>query len=748
MHQRLGARGTRARRVGPVTAGAMITLVALPLLTGLLGAPAALASGAGDVTASQDNLRTGWDSHEPGLSPAALRDGAFGRLFVTRVSGQVYAQPLVAGAIVIVATENDWVYGLTAATGKVKWSDRLGTPWPAATSSCTDLAPTVGITSTPVYDPATRAVYLVAETIRTSAAEPAFRLFGIDARTGRITERVPIGGSPANAPQVSFDAFYQWQRTGLLLMGGRVYAAFGSHCDDTPYAGFVAGVNISTRAVRLWTDEAGEADGQAGIWQSGSGLMSDGRGRIFFASGNGVSPPPGKGSSPPGQLGESVVRLAVRPGGKLAARDFYSPRDAAALDASDGDLGSGGPVGLPFGTGEFPRLLVQAGKDGRILLLDRDNLGGRMQGRSGGNAYVSETGPFAGQWGHPAVFGGTPTVTARNSRSSDDYLYYVGKNDYLRVFRLRANGHGRPYLADVADSRVTFGFTSGSPLVTSDGTDPRSAVVWVVRAAGISGSAGRLEAFRAVPSATCTRPCALRPLWSAPIGTASKFAIPASSNGRVFLGTRDDRVLGFGVRAGRGAVPQATGGVPPLSSRTGNRLAALANWLWRQAGGIKARRADRPARTASGGRYRQAKEKRMPEASDWNSKIIAEFRANGGKVGGQFEGAPLLLLHTVGAKSGQERVNPVMYQTVGDGFAVFASKAGAPTNPDWYYNLVANPRVRAEIGTETLAATARVAEAEERDRIFAAQKDAFPGFGDYERQTTRQIPVVILEAVR
>ncbi len=138
----------------------------------------------------------------------------------------------------------------------------------------------------------------------------------------------------------------------------------------------------------------------------------------------------------------------------------------------------------------------------------------------------------------------------------------------------------------------------------------------------------------------------------------------------------------------------------------------------------------------------------MPEASDWNSKIIAEFRANGGKVGGQFEGAPLLLLHTVGAKSGQERVNPVMYQTVGDGFAVFASKAGAPTNPDWYYNLVANPRVRAEIGTETLAATARVAEAEERDRIFAAQKDAFPGFGDYERQTTRQIPVVILEAVR
>lgn len=135
----------------------------------------------------------------------------------------------------------------------------------------------------------------------------------------------------------------------------------------------------------------------------------------------------------------------------------------------------------------------------------------------------------------------------------------------------------------------------------------------------------------------------------------------------------------------------------------------------------------------------------MPE--DFNSKIIAEFRANGGKVGGQFEGAPLLLLHTTGAKTGQERVNPVMYQAVGDAFAVFASKAGAPSNPDWYYNLVANPQVRAEVGTETLDLTARVADSQTRERIWEAQKSAYPGFADYERKTTRQIPVVILERV-
>ena len=133
--------------------------------------------------------------------------------------------------------------------------------------------------------------------------------------------------------------------------------------------------------------------------------------------------------------------------------------------------------------------------------------------------------------------------------------------------------------------------------------------------------------------------------------------------------------------------------------------------------------------------------------NDWNSKIIEEFRANEGRVGGPFEGGTLLLLHTTGARSGQERVNPVAYQKLDHGYAVFASKAGAPTNPDWYYNLLANPRVSAEIGTQTLPFVARVAEGAERDRIWTAQKIANPGFADYERKTTRQIPVVILEPV-
>ncbi|QLQ35430.1 nitroreductase family deazaflavin-dependent oxidoreductase [Micromonospora robiginosa] len=131
--------------------------------------------------------------------------------------------------------------------------------------------------------------------------------------------------------------------------------------------------------------------------------------------------------------------------------------------------------------------------------------------------------------------------------------------------------------------------------------------------------------------------------------------------------------------------------------------------------------------------------------SDWNDKIIAEFRANGGRVGGQFAGAPLLLLHTVGARSGEPRVHPMMYQELDGGYAVFASKAGAPTNPDWYHNLLAHPKVTAEIGTDTVDLVARVADGDERERIWDAQKAAYPGFADYERKTSRQIPVVVLE---
>lgn len=135
----------------------------------------------------------------------------------------------------------------------------------------------------------------------------------------------------------------------------------------------------------------------------------------------------------------------------------------------------------------------------------------------------------------------------------------------------------------------------------------------------------------------------------------------------------------------------------------------------------------------------------MPEVNDWNRSIIEEFRANEGRVGGPFEGATLLLLHTTGAKSGQPRINPLAYTTDGDRLVVIASKAGAPEHPDWYHNVRAHADVTVEVGIETYAARATVAAEPERTRLFDQMAAAMPGFADYQTRTTRVLPVVVIE---
>lgn len=134
----------------------------------------------------------------------------------------------------------------------------------------------------------------------------------------------------------------------------------------------------------------------------------------------------------------------------------------------------------------------------------------------------------------------------------------------------------------------------------------------------------------------------------------------------------------------------------------------------------------------------------MADRNDWNRQLIEEFRANGGKVGGMWEGRPLLLLTTTGAKSGLRYTHPTMYLADGNRLLVFASKGGAPTHPDWYHNLVANPDVTVEVGPEIYEATATVLTGEERDRWYAKQSELYPQFGEYQKKTTRTIPVVAL----
>jgi deazaflavin-dependent oxidoreductase (nitroreductase family) len=139
----------------------------------------------------------------------------------------------------------------------------------------------------------------------------------------------------------------------------------------------------------------------------------------------------------------------------------------------------------------------------------------------------------------------------------------------------------------------------------------------------------------------------------------------------------------------------------------------------------------------------------MAEPTDFNGKIIAEFRANSGKVGGPFAGADILLLHHTGARSGTQRVSPLGYQRVGDSFAVFGSKAGAPENPAWYHNLLAHPDAFIEVGTETLPVRARQAEPAERDVLWDRQKERAPHFAQYEEKAApRKIPVIVLDPIK
>ena len=286
---------------------------------------ASVAPGSGpsgdETTVSQNDLRDGWDPNEPALTPAALQNGSFGQIFKTPVNGQVYGQPLVVGNTLIVATETDWVYGLDATTGAVLWKTSLGTPYHI--TNCTDLTPDIGVTSTGVYDPSTGTVY---EMALVHEINWEWHLFGLNVSTGAITFKQRIVGHPTNDSHLSFSALPEGQRAGLLLMNGWVYATFASHCDNGSYNGYVGGVNTATNATTLWADESGVSNEKGGIWQSGGGVMSDGSGRIFVTSGNGISPPKGPGNNPPGQLAESVIRLSPNTTtGALTAAGLLQP---------------------------------------------------------------------------------------------------------------------------------------------------------------------------------------------------------------------------------------------------------------------------------------------------------------------------------------------------------------------------------------------------------------------------------------
>ncbi|WP_020135799.1 choice-of-anchor D domain-containing protein [Streptomyces sp. 351MFTsu5.1] len=515
-----------------------VVATAVAALIGTMISLIASSAQADQNTQGVDNLRTNWDQDESALSPAVVQSSAFGRLFATKLDGQIYAQPLVLGDQVIAVTERNTLYGLDRTTGAIEWSKNYGPSWPASAIGCGDLTPDIGATATPVYDPATSSLYFTTKVDDGTATHrnPKWLMHSVDPASGaeRPGWPVTIAGSPVNDPGVSFDAYYEQQRPGLLLMDGVVYAGFGAHCDAWPYRGYVVGVSTTGHSITsMWATVTGATTGGAGIWQSGGGLVSDGSGRIFFSTGNGISPAPGPGKTVQGTLAESVVRLQVGADNSLSTADFFSPSDAATLDLTDQDISSGAPMALPdgYGTADHPHLLVQQGKDGRVFLLDRDNLGGMGQGPQGGDAAVSVSGPYQGMWGHPAFWGG-----------DGGYVYVVGNQGPLRALKYGVRNGGTPTLTLTGQSQDTFGYTSGSPLVTSDGDDESSALVWMTSASNASGADGTLRAYSPTPDGNGL----LQLLWSAPIGTATKFSTPTADHGKVYVGTRDGVLYGFG----------------------------------------------------------------------------------------------------------------------------------------------------------------------------------------------------------
>lgn len=497
------------------------------------------------VTEGGDELRTGFYGNQPGLSPSIVTGGTFGRLFSVAVNGQVYAQPLVSQGTLLIVTETNDVYGLDPVTGVARWhrSD-LGAPFDAGSVlGCPDLVPAIGITGTPVIDSATNTAYLFAKVVQSGVTKIAAH--AIDVATGLEKPNFPvnIAGPASNAPALNFDPVHHLQRPGLLLLGNSIYAAFGAHCDRGPWQGWIVGVSKDGTSQTRWV--ANTTTSGAGIWQSGGGIMSDGAGRMFVATGNGGAPAPshfGSEASTLPNLGEAVVRVDVQTDGSLRAKDFFAPSDAAVLDSKDADFASGAPVGLPdtFGTSAFPHLLVAVGKQGYVYLLNRDNLGGVGMGSNGGDAYVFRSALNGGVWSKPAVWPGDGGYVYVPTASMGDSA--VGTAELLYAYRRGLAVDGKPTLDVAARSTDTFGFSSSRPIVTANGTTSGTAMVWIVWSPGPSGNDSELRAYRALPNATG----GLDVLYRAPIGTASKFNPPGVGDGRIYVGTRDGHVLGFG----------------------------------------------------------------------------------------------------------------------------------------------------------------------------------------------------------
>jgi chitodextrinase len=359
---------------------------------------------AGTLTRDISTMRTGLNDSETVLSPANVNPSQFGKRFTYSIDGTADASPLYvpnvnipgqgAHNVVYLATEHDSVYAFDADARQssplwqvsfINPANGITTVPPNDTGECCDISPEIGITGSPVIDPSTNTLYVVAKTKEVVAGATNYfhRLHSLDIATGAekfggpvvIQASVPGTGDGSIGGRVAFQSLHQNQRPALLLNKGVVYVGFGAHGDVRPYHGWVIGYNATTLAQSMVyctspNDPGTQANGGgsgAGVWQSGDGLATDSTGNIFFVTGNGLFDANTGGSD----YGDSFLK--IDPLGALL--DFFTPHDQQYMNDHDIDLGSGGVLLLPDQPGPHPRLAITAGKNGTIYLVDRDNMG-------------------------------------------------------------------------------------------------------------------------------------------------------------------------------------------------------------------------------------------------------------------------------------------------------------------------------------------------------------------------------------
>jgi hypothetical protein len=496
----------------------------------------AATSAAGQMTTSQvDNARTGAYLKERTLNPRNVHAGQFGKLFAMRVDGDVYAQPLfLAGVqipgkgrhdIVFIATEHDSVYAFDAygSPSEPLWKVSLlgggSTPVPQGDVACFFIHPEVGITSTPVIDPITGTIYVLARTKvghMLSADEYHQQLHALAVTNGdekfggpvEITASVEGRGDGSSHGRIAFGPLRENPRAALLLADNTVYLTWASSCDVGPYHGWIMAYDARTlRQESVFNDSPDADDG--GIWASDTGIAADKDGNVFAATGNGRFDAANGGRD----FGDSLLKLGGR---DLQVSDYFTPFDADRLNVDDDDLGSGGPMLLPDQPGPHPHLALIGGKAPLVYLLDRDQLG---HFRPQDNGHAVQTIPTKG-----GIFG--------SMAYWNENVYFLSDGDRLRDY-------------EVSDSRLKYRGASSfqfpdhaaTPAISANGAI--DGIVWVVSSKGWN-SPDRAAVLHAADASDVSHE-----LYNSEqnggrdrAGLALRFNIPTIVNGHVYIGAK------------------------------------------------------------------------------------------------------------------------------------------------------------------------------------------------------------------